>query len=196
MTGRVPVLSRANGDPTARILFLAEAPGRRGAEVSRVPLSRDLTGRMFERRLALAGLTRADVFISNAVLCNPRDERGNNRTPSHAERAACAHWLAETIALLDPAVVVTLGAVALAAIGRIAPHGLRLREAVGEPIGWQGRLLAPLYHPSPRAGLSRSYADQDDDFVRLGALLRSRGLLPHSAAPPTMVAPGESAESR
>ena len=196
MAGRIPVLSRANGDSLARVMFIAEAPGRRGAEVSRVPLSRDQTGRLFERRLALAGLTRADVFITNAVLCNPRDLRGLNRTPSRAEQTSCAHWLAETIALLDPAVVVALGAVALGALGRIAPHGLRLREAVGAPVAWCGRLLVPLYHPSPRAGLSRAYADQDADFVRLGALLRSLGLLHHSDAPPTMIAPGDATENR
>jgi DNA polymerase len=194
MSGRVPVLSRANGSPTARVLFVAEAPGRRGAEISRAPLSRDLTGRMFERRLALAGLTRADVFITNAVLCNPRDARGNNRTPSRAEQSACAHWLAETIALVDPVVVVTLGAVALAALDRIAPHGLKLREAVATPVEWHDRVLVPLYHPSPRAGLSRSYQQQDADFVRLGGLLHARGLLREPERAPTMVAPGVAAE--
>jgi len=36
----------------------------------------------------------------------------------------------------------------------------------------------PLYHPSPRAGLSRSYADQDEDFRQLGALVRQVCALP------------------
>lgn len=184
MAGRLPVLSQANGNPGARVLFVAEAPGRRGAEVSRAPLSRDQTGRRFERLLALAGLRRGDVFITNAVLCNPRDARGNNRPPSLAERRACAHWLQETLDLLRPAAVVTLGAVALDALGRIEPHGLRLRTDVATPARWRGRWLAPLYHPSPRAGLSRTYAEQDDDFRRLGAWLRAEGLTRFFAPPP------------
>jgi uracil-DNA glycosylase family 4 len=189
MAGRVPVLSQANGDPRARVLFVAEAPGRRGAEVSRVPLSRDQTGRLFEQRLQRAGLTRGDIFISNAVLCNPRDVRGLNRTPTRAEQRACAHWLAETIALLDPLVVVTLGAVALDAVARLAPHDLRLRDAVGIPVRWHDRWLVPLYHPSPRAALSRTYAAQDADFARLGNFLCAIGLLRHPGAAPTMTEP-------
>jgi uracil-DNA glycosylase len=195
MAGRIPVLSEANGDPRARLLFVAEAPGRRGAELSRVPLSRDQTGRLFEQRLALAGLARGEIFISNAVLCNPRDVRGLNRTPTRAEQRACAHWLAETIALLDPLVVVTLGAVALDAVARIAPHELRLRDAVGEPVRWHDRWLLPLYHPSPRAALSRPYAAQDADFAQLGDFLRAIGLLRHPGAAPTMTEPETAMDS-
>ena len=62
----------------------------------------------------------------------------------------------------------------LAALGRIEPHGAGLRSHVGQTMVWQGRLLVPLYHPSPRAGLSRSYAEQDEDFRRLGKIVRGR----------------------
>ena len=70
------------------------------------------------------------------------------------------------------AYVVAVGGVALAAIGRIEADGMTLREDVGRAVAWYGRTLVPLYHPSPRAGLSRSYADQDADFRRLGELVR------------------------
>jgi DNA polymerase len=77
------------------------------------------------------------------------------------------------IDLIDPALVVTLGATALHALTRLEPHDYRLRDHVGQPLAWYGRLLVPLYHPSPRAGLSRSYPDQEGDFRRLGRLVRS-----------------------
>ncbi len=172
MEGRRRVLSHANGDPAARVLFLAEAPGRLGGELTGVPLSADQSGRRFERLLGLAGLTREEIFITNAALCNPRDAQGRNRTPSRRELANCAGWLAATLSAINPAVVVTLGATALAALGRLQPHGLTLRHAVGQALQWDGRWLYPLYHPSPRAGLSRPYAQQDEDFRRLGAWLR------------------------
>jgi DNA polymerase len=173
MEGRRRVLSRANGSPTARVLFLAEAPGRLGGELTGVPLSADQSGHRFERLLALAGLSRAEVFITNAALCNPQDAHGHNRPPKRAELANCAGWLAATLDVVEPAVVVTLGATALAALDRLQSHGQRLREAVGRAVPWDGRWLYPLYHPSPRAGLSRPYADQDDDFRHFGEWLRT-----------------------
>jgi uracil-DNA glycosylase family 4 len=173
MEGRRRVLSAANGRPGAPVMFVAEAPGRLGGEVTGVPLSRDQSGKRFSQMLALAEFSRDEVFITNAVLCNPRSADGNNRPPSRAERANCADWLPAQIDLVNPRVVASLGAVALAALGEIEPHGLSLRADVGRPVPWYGRLLVPLYHPSPRAGLSRPYRQQDEDFVRLGALVRS-----------------------
>jgi uracil-DNA glycosylase len=178
MEGRRRVLSDANGPADARVMFIAEAPGRRGGEITGVPLSRDASGQRFTRLLTLAGLSRDEVFITNAVLCNPRAASGVNRPPSRAELDNCAGWLRTQIAVIDPPYVVTLGAVALAALDRIERHGLTLRSDVGRPTPWNDRLLIPLYHPSPRAGLARTYADQDDDFRRLGALLNPLRTLP------------------
>ncbi|MGN6362027.1 MAG: uracil-DNA glycosylase family protein [Thermomicrobiales bacterium] len=145
------MLTAANGRPGALVFFVGEAPGRFGGERTGVPLSGDQSGRNFTALLAAAGLRRQDVFITNAVLCNPRDERGRNRPPARAELAACGEFLARQLAAIDAPLVVPLGAVALAALGALAPHGLRLRDAVGRPRAWQGRLLMPLYHPGPRA---------------------------------------------
>ncbi len=179
MEGRRRVLSWANGPPTARVLFLAEAPGRRGGDVTGVPLSRDASGRRFTSLLGVAGLRREELFITNAVLCNPRAPDGRNRPPTNSEMAACSSWLAAQLAAVDPKVVVTLGATALRALARLAPHSYTLREHVGQALPWEGRLIVPLYHPSPRAGLSRSYEQQDEDFRALGMLLRQRGLTPN-----------------
>jgi len=82
--------------------------------------------------------------------------------------------LAETIRLVDPEVIVTLGATALAALRRLEAHDLTLRQSVGRPAPWLGLLVYPLYHPSPQAALSRPYARQDEDARLLGAWLRDR----------------------
>lgn len=171
MEGRRRVLSRANGTPGAFVMFIAEAPGRRGGEVTGVPLSRDVTGQRFERLLAAAGLRRADVFITNAVLCNPQTATGLNRAPSCMERENCRPWLLAQIEAVDPPVIATLGAVALAALDAIEAHGLRLSAAAGSAVVWRGRTLAPLYHPSPRAGIHRCDAQQEADFRALGSLV-------------------------
>lgn len=173
MVGRPRILSPANGGPGARVIFIGEAPGRLGGDRTGVPFSGDQSGRNFERLLAAANLTRREVFITNAILCNPRDERGRNRGPSRQELASCGDLLARQLAVIAAPVVVTLGAVALKALDALAAHGLQLREAVGQAMPWQGRLLVPLYHPGPRAQLHRSFALQHDDFTTLGKLVRS-----------------------
>lgn len=175
MVGRRRVLSVANGRPGARVLFVGEAPGRLGGERTGVPFSGDQTGRNFALLLEAAGLTRAEVFITNAILCNPRDTRGRNRPPGRDELATCQDFLVRQIAVVDAPLVVSLGAVSLAALGALASHGLRLREAVGRPIAWAGRMLVPLYHPGPRAQLHRPFATQLADFAALGGLVGRLG---------------------
>lgn len=172
MESRTRVLGHANGPLGARVLFLAEAPGRFGADASGVPLSGDRTGRTFEQFLACAGLRRSDIFISNAVLCNPRDAAGRNGKPSRDEVANCGSHLARLLTVLDPAVVVTLGVVALEAIARIEPHRVRLRRDVGQPSAWCGRVLVPLYHPGPRALIHRSRELQECDYRQVAGFLR------------------------
>lgn len=171
MEGRRRVLSRANGPLAAQVLFVAEAPGRLGGDRTGVPLVSDQSGRNFTRLLESIGWRREDVFVSNAVLCNPRDAQGRNATPSAGELFNCSPHLRDLLAVLDPPFVVTLGRSALAALALIAPHEVELRRDVGVPLAWAGRVLVPLYHPGPRAQLHRTFSQQCADFARLHALV-------------------------
>lgn len=171
MIGRTRVLTDANGSLEARVLFVAEAPGRLGADRLGIPLCGDRTGDNFELLLASTGWAREDVFISNAVLCNPRDELGRNRPPQTDEVGKCARHLARLIAVVDPAYVVTLGVVALRAAAMLADHPCTLARDVGRATEWYGRVLVPLYHPGPRALIHRPLAEQKRDYRRLGRLI-------------------------
>ena len=151
MCGRTAVLSEHNGDPArARVMFIGEAPGRQGGDRTRVPFSGDQSGRNFSRYLYSIGLTRERIFITNSALCNPRSASGANRKPTTTEVTNCSPFLARQLEIVDPLVVVTLGAVALAALKAIEYHRLSLREAAGQIHLWYGRTLVPLYHPSPQ----------------------------------------------
>jgi uracil-DNA glycosylase family 4 len=172
MEGRTRLLSAANGSLHPRIVFIAEAPGRLGGDRTAVPLAGDQSGRNFDRLLAAAGIARSEVFITNAVLCNPRDDAGRNAPPSTMEVRNCSGFLEATLHLLQPEYVVTLGVVALRALALIEPHDLTLARDVGRQVHWHGRWLVPLYHPGPRAQLHRTFQQQAEDFRRLGALLR------------------------
>jgi DNA polymerase len=169
MCGRSAVLSEVNGPLGARILFIGEAPGRKGADRTRIPFSGDQSGKNLDRFIASIGLTRAQIFITSAALCNPRNPSGTNRKPSRTELENCASFLHRTIELINPRVVVTLGSVALEALKRIQSHDLILKEAVGSIFEWDGRLLVPIYHPSPQvlASHRREQAQlQDYQLVR------------------------------
>jgi uracil-DNA glycosylase family 4 len=172
MQGRRRVLSDLNGPLDALVLFVAEAPGRFGADRTGVPLSRDRSGRNFERLLACATLSRNEVFVTNAVLCNPRDSRDRNRPPSDDELTNCASHLQEQLDLVRAPVVASLGLTALRALDRIEPHGLNLRDDVAQPTRWRGRLLVPLYHPGAQAMLHRPLIFQEEDYRALGRLVR------------------------
>jgi uracil-DNA glycosylase family 4 len=158
------VLSWANGDPLAPMMFIGEAPGRLGADRTAIPFHGDKAGDNFERLIELAGLTRSQIFVTNAVLCNPRDALGNNSSPSPDEIVNCARHLKSQIEFIRPAMVMTLGAIALEATRRIENHGLSLREGVRTSHHWFGRLLLPLYHPGARAMIHRSFPNQVSDY--------------------------------
>ena len=175
MEGRRRVLSPANGPLSARIVFVAEAPGRLGGDKGGVPLTGDASGRNFLRYLTAAGLSRDAVFVTNAALCNPRTERGTNAPPSAAELRTCSSVLARTLDVVQPRIIATLGSKALAALNLISPHPYTLREHAATAVGWNGKVLFPLYHPSPQVAVSptgRSHAAQESDYVLLGRLLQ------------------------
>src|SRR6266550_1115753 len=72
MCERTAVLGELNGSLDVRVMFIGEAPGRKGADRTRIPFSGDQSGRNFERFLSSIDLTRTEIFITSAALCNPR----------------------------------------------------------------------------------------------------------------------------
>jgi DNA polymerase len=168
MRERKAVLSRLNGALAPRVMFIAEAPGRNGADRTRIPFHGDTSGKHFESLLASIKLTRDEIFITNAVLCSPRKPSGANDKPSRAEIGNCSGFLRRQIELINPPVIATLGAVALDALNLIEPHKYRLREDAAKILRWNGRLLVPLYHPSPQVVITaRTLEQQKSDFRSL-----------------------------
>lgn len=173
MCDRAAVLSELNGPLTARVMFIGEAPGRKGADQTRVPFSGDQSGKNFDRFLASINLRREDIFITSAALCNPRAESGANRKPSKLELKNCSELLQRTFALIEPAIVITLGTVALEAIRTIQHHDLILKESAAQIHNWNGRVLVPIYHPSPQVLAShRREAEQLADYQVIAHALR------------------------
>ena len=173
MDGRQRVVGPANGPLDAKVMFVAEAPGRLGADRFGIPLYGDQAGRNFEALLAEVGLSRNQIFVTNAVLCNPRDPEGRNARPTREEISNCAPHLAAAIELVAPMLLVPLGETALIALCHIKGHRMTLGQHATQVQPWNGMRVVPLYHPGPRALIHRGKAQQAADYRVLRAYLDS-----------------------
>lgn len=91
------------GDPHARVMFIGEGPGR-NEDLRGEPFV-GAAGHKLDSLLALAGLTRPEIYIANVVKCRPP----GNRNPKPAEIQECAPFLREQIRSIWPDVIVCLG---------------------------------------------------------------------------------------
>lgn len=171
MADQKAILSRRNGSITAPLIFIAEAPGRFGAARTGVPFQGDRSSENFEKLLSYIGLTREDIFITNAVLCNPLRD-GNNDKPTHKEISNCSYFLKSVLELIKPKVVATLGGTALDAVNLILGKKFKLSEMVAKPQLLDSFTLLPLYHPSPRVtNWKRTISKQKQDYKKILSLL-------------------------
>ena len=173
MCDRAAVLSELNGSVNARVMFIGEAPGRKGADRTHVPFSGDQSGKNFDRFLRSINVKRSEIFITSAALCNPRAESGANRRPTAPELRNCSGFLQRTIELVNPRTIVTLGGVALEALKLVHYHEFSLRDDAAKMRQWNGRKLIPLYHPSPQVLItSRDEKAQLRDYKVVARAIR------------------------
>jgi uracil-DNA glycosylase family 4 len=158
------VFGNSSGSPLAEIMFVGEAPGRLGADSSGIPFHGDVSGHNFEELLSFAKIRRENIFVTNAVLCNPKDDGGNNSTPTKEEVHNCLIYLRAQVDLLSPKIIVTLGATALFALNSLSFLGLNLKSHVRTVNKWGEISVIPLYHPGQRAMMHRSFANQRSDY--------------------------------
>lgn len=163
---RSRVVPGAGAIPAA-IAFVGLAPGRFGGDRTGIPFNGDRSGALLRRMIARAGLD--DVFITNLVRCNPRDNAGRNRDPARSELANCRPHLAAELDAASPRIVACLGRIAWQELaGRDAPF-TPLHPSIVRSNRW---LLYPMYHPAyvNRGACSeRAYARQFAALRRLAA---------------------------
>lgn len=173
MEHRRKVLGPQCGDIHSHILFIGEAPGRLGADQSGVPFMGDQTADNFNNFLGSINLSRKKLFITNAALCNPRDFTGNNDKPLDSEINKCSVHLRSVIQIVNPKIIVTLGGKALKGLDYINKHKIALKKDVANPQKWWKYTVFPLYHPSPKAFMTRPQDLQFLDYARLSEYLRT-----------------------
>jgi uracil-DNA glycosylase family 4 len=142
------------GDPSSRLMFVGEGPGR----------DEDLQGRPFVGRAGMLltkiiqamGLERKDVYITNIVKCRPP----GNRNPEPDEISECLPYLEKQIDLIEPEVICTLGNVATQTLTGMRSGITSMR---GRFYDYRGVRLMPTFHPAAclRRAATKRYVWED-----------------------------------
>jgi DNA polymerase len=111
----------ADGNPTARVMLVGEAPGR-DEDIQGLPFV-GRSGQLLDRMLGAIGLDRTSVYIANVVPWRPP----GNRTPTPQETAACRPFIERQIALCDPDFLICLGNAAARELLQTGDGILRIR---------------------------------------------------------------------
>jgi uracil-DNA glycosylase len=128
-----------SGNPSAGILFIGEGPGA-NEDIQGEPFV-GRAGKLLDRILAAIDLSRDSVYITNIVKCRPP----GNRTPSREEVAACWWILEEQIRIMEPGVIVALGAPASRTMTGSSEGIGKLRGKIHR----YGNIpVIPTYHPA------------------------------------------------
>lgn len=154
----------------SRILLVGEAPGQQ-EDLYGYPFAGN-AGDQLNSMLHQNGIVREEIHIANIVNCRPP----GNRTPKPAEIQACAKWLNIILSIVNPDIVVAMGATAITwflgqGCGTVEHlHGRPLEQTVAG----RKRILLPSYHPAAALYNSSLLRQLNDDFVVLGGLARNR----------------------
>ena len=178
------------GDPTARIVVLGLAPAAHGANRTGRVFTGDRSGEWLFRAMHRAGLANQptsihagdglrlrDAWVTASVKCAPPDNR-----PLPAERDACAPFVGRELAVLQPSVVVCLGAFGYAAACR--HYGVRPRPRFGHGVEVVvtvagGPVLLCSFHPSQQNTFTGRLTEPMLDAVfRRAAELAGGGRVP------------------
>jgi DNA polymerase len=137
-------------------------------------------GALLDELLEAAGIDRQDVFVTNVVKhfkWEPRGKRRLHSKPSSREIAACRPWFEAELELIQPRIIVCLGATAAQALlGR----AFRITQRRGEVVrGSQGTVVAT-YHPAavlraPDADARRQMKQAVLDDLRTAVGLLAKG---------------------
>ncbi len=133
------------GNLDAPLMFVGEAPGA-DEDAQGEPFV-GAAGQLLTRIIQATGLQRGDVYIANILKCRPDTpgQSSGNRKPKPEEMATCIPYLHEQIDLIQPRVIVALGATAVEGLLGKTVGITRLR---GHWQTYRGTPLMPTYHPA------------------------------------------------
>jgi DNA polymerase len=100
------------GNINSNVMFIGEAPGMHGCDITGIPFTLDRSGEYFQSMLKSVGWAKEDVYVTNIVKCCP----AGNRTPMPYEIANCSMYLNYEIAKVNPKYIIIMGKPAMKAL--------------------------------------------------------------------------------
>jgi uracil-DNA glycosylase len=167
------------GDPHARLMFVGEAPGQQ-EDLQGKPFV-GAAGQLLDRILEAVGIARSEVFITNTVMCRPP----HNRVPTDVERATCRPYFERKMALIQPRIVVLLGATAAQQV--LGPE-VRITRDRGKPVERDGVTYVPTFHPAALLRDPDKKRPVWEDMKRVRDLYQA---LEHGGPAPSAAVPAE-----
>ena len=146
------------GDPNAEVLFIGEAPGANEDQQGEPFVGR--AGKLLDDMLAMIGLSRKNIYITNSVKCRPPE----NRDPLGEEKDACRGYLRQQVRLMKPKIIVCLGRIS--AMELIKPD-FKISREHGQFFDRSGTLMMALYHPAALLRDPRKKPETFEDLKRL-----------------------------
>ena len=161
------------GPLQAEIMFIGEGPGFHENEQGRPFVG--ASGKFLDELLAQAGVTRADVWITNVVKCRPP----NNRDPLPDEIEICtSNYLDHQIEIVSPSIIVTLGRFSMSKFFK----GDKISQIHGQMQKVYDRFVIAMFHPAAALHQAALKPAIMADFARLPELLKeARAALGKSA---------------
>jgi len=143
------------GNSNARIMFVGEAPGADEDAQGRPFVGR--AGQLLNKIIEACGLKRSDVFIGNILKCRPPE----NRDPRAEEIISCLPFLQRQIEIIDPEIIVALGAHAAKTLLNTTKSIGQLRGQFHEYYAGIGRPPTKLMATYHTAYLLRNYSPEN-----------------------------------
>lgn len=147
------------GNPNARIMFIGEAPGADEDAQGRPFVGR--AGKLLDKIITACGLKRSDVFIGNILKCRPPE----NRDPTAEEIISCLPYLQRQIEIINPEIIVALGAHAARTLLNTNKSIGQLRGQFHEYYAGLGRPPIKLMATYHTAYLLRNYSKENRQRV-------------------------------
>lgn len=157
------IKTNAYGDINSKILMVGESvSSEQYSQGNRITLPMlDTDGETLTRAMGVINANRQAIYLVNIVNCYPANAKGDSitrRIPVTKERDACKTHLDRIIDIMNPSVIIALGAVSANAM---SPNKISIIESRGQMFEYKGYPVMPTFHP----GFFREMSDRYDDEI-------------------------------
>lgn len=155
------------GNPASPIMFIGEAPGMYGCDITGIPFTGDKSGEYFQRMLKLVGWSKEDIYTTNVVKCCPPE----NREPTDQEILNCKVFLDYEIETVKPKYIILMGKSAMNAVLQITGSVINNWDKIRGIGDWR---FITIPHPAYIARNTRRWEkDYIASFVKIRKLIEN-----------------------